>query len=423
MKKLFISLFFVLTFFCMSHASVTLTWQQVVDYAKENNPDIIRARLAVANAENAHKRAYSGFLPNVSLRGSMGQGERELESGNTRFTRDYTYGVYGSWELFSGFADYAAARAARRDLLAARAAYDRAISDVAYNVSAAFVNLVWAHENVALAGAILTRRRENYDMVNLKYHSGAVDLGSLKRVEADTELSVFELAKARRYVQTASAALFNAMGGHSPQIINTDVKLTVVDKLLQMPEFLSFVRDIPEYKISMYSLESAEFAFTRSRSSWYPRITATGDIRRFDQQWAPDRQAWNAALGISLPLFTGGARLFDTKTAKNNVQIASQNFQRTMYSLISKAVDFYNSVVDAYGNLIVREKYLAAASLQAEISAKKYINGLTSYQDWYSIENDYINSQRALLNARRDAILAKAQWDNFQGLGFSEPEN
>lgn len=42
-------------------------------------------------------------------------------------------------------------------------------------------------------------------------------------------------------------------------------------------------------------------------------------------------------------------------------------------------------------------------------------------QDWYSIENDYINAQKTFLDAKKEAVLEKALWRNFIGEGFTEP--
>ncbi|MBU0952356.1 MAG: hypothetical protein KKH91_06015 [Elusimicrobia bacterium] len=47
---------------------------------------------------------------------------------------------------------------------------------------------------------------------------------------------------------------------------------------------------------------------------------------------------------------------------------------------------------------------------------EKYMNGLSTYNEWYSIENDYINSERSVLNARMNEIIYDAAWKNILGI-------
>ncbi|MFH1666496.1 MAG: hypothetical protein ABIA17_02865 [Elusimicrobiota bacterium] len=44
------------------------------------------------------------------------------------------------------------------------------------------------------------------------------------------------------------------------------------------------------------------------------------------------------------------------------------------------------------------------------------MNGLSTYNEWYSIENDYINSERSVLNARMNEIIYDAAWKNILGI-------
>ncbi|MDR0485407.1 MAG: hypothetical protein LBH29_01620, partial [Elusimicrobiota bacterium] len=64
-----------------------------------------------------------------------------------------------------------------------------------------------------------------------------------------------------------------------------------------------------------------------------------------------------------------------------------------------------------------------ASQIQAEISERKYVNGLISYQDWYSIENDYINSQIQFLDAKRNSALEEVKWKKFKGDSFEGWDN
>ncbi|MDR2426530.1 MAG: TolC family protein [Endomicrobium sp.] len=415
MKKFFFTLFFA-AFTCSYSIAERIDWETITRQTNEKNPNIQMAKLRFENAKQAYIRALSGYMPGISFRGNASQSEND-----GIFSRNYSYGLNASLSIFSGFDTYNDVRQKSAELKAAQASYDRTVSDAAYESASQYVNLMWAYETVELSEKILERRAENKDMIKLKYDSGNVDLGSLKRVEADEELSAYDLRKAKRYIETVSAALLKAIGRKDDVLLETDEKLTLNERNLIVPEYNSLIVSIPEFLSAQYNIESCEAQSLRAKSAWWPTISLTGSFGRSGNKWSPDRNSWDSGLSISYPLFTGGTRIADVKIAENQLKIAKENLNSVNNSLKSAAMAYHNGLADAMENIVIREHYLSAAQQQAEISQRKYVNGLSTYQDWYSIENDYINSQKTLLDAKKTAALEKAKWHNFIGEGFVHP--
>ncbi|MCL1972582.1 MAG: TolC family protein [Endomicrobia bacterium] len=415
MKKFILASFFVTFAFSFIFAE-KINWDIIVKQTNDKNPSIQTAKLMLENAKYAYNRAFGGYMPNVSLRGDASQGE----NSNEKLYKSYSYGLNASLSIFSGFETYNDVRQRSAELKAAQASYDRAVSDAAYNVAAQYVNLMWAYETVALSKRILERRKENRDMIQLKYNSGNVDIGSLRRVEADVELSAFDLRSAQRYIQTASAALLQAIGRKDDAVLETDERLALNERELSIPDYNQLITTIPEFLSARYNLSGYEAQAAKTKSIWWPSVSLSGGLGRSGNEWAPDRNSWDAGLSLSYSLFTG-TKIIDTKVSANYLKIAEANLNSVSNTLKSSAISHFNSLSDAIEYIAAREYYLAASQLQAEISQRKYINGLSSYQDWYSIENDYITSQRAFLDSKRSAALEKARWYNFVGEGFMHP--
>jgi outer membrane protein TolC len=410
--KRFLCLFLALLFSSSLFAE-KINWQQISQQTLQNNPSIQTAKLKLDNAKQSYHRAIGGYLPDISLRGSASQGATE---GN--FARSYSYGLNASLSVFAGFETYNELRTRSAELKAAQADYDRTVSDAAYEAAAQYLNLMWAYETVELTKQIKDRRNENKDMIQLKYNSGNVDIGSLKRVEADVETVNYDLRKAQRSIETVSAALVKAIGKEDNAVLETQETLDIFDTDLSKPDFEDILNKIPEFLKASYTVESVQAQSAKTKSQWLPSINLSGSLSNSDNQWTPDKKGWDAGISISYPLFTGGKRYADTQIAINQLKIAQENLKGTRSLLRYQAVYYYNAFTDAYENIAVRKNYLEASKLQAEISQRKYVNGLTTYQDWYSIENDYINSQKVLLDAKKAAALEKAKWHNFTGEGF-----
>ena len=392
-----------------------IDWDAIVRQTTEKNPSIQTAKLRLENAKQSYNRALSGYMPNVSLRGGASQG-----ANDGSFSRSYSYGLNASLSIFSGFDTYNDVKQKSAELKSAQASYDRTVSDAAYDAAVQYVNLMWAYETVELSKQILERRTENRDMIKLKYNSGNVDVGSLRRVEADVELSAYDLRKAQRYLETASAALLQAVGRRDDAVLETDERLILNERTISKPDYNQLITAIPEFMFAQYNMDSYEAQAAKAKSVWWPSISLSGSLGRSGNEWAPDRDSWDAGISLSYPLFTG-TRMADTKIASNQLKIAEQNLNDVSNSLKSNAVTYYNNLADAVENISIREYYLTASQQQAEISQKKYVNGLSTYQDWYSIENDYISSQKTLLDSKKSAALEKARWYNFIGEGFVRP--
>ncbi|MDR1696562.1 MAG: TolC family protein [Endomicrobium sp.] len=412
-KTLFtLSLLFITSLACAEKIS----WDAVVRRTVDTNPLIQSAKLRLENAKQSYNRSLSGYMPIVSLRGNASQGSTDDD-----FARNYSYGLNASLSLFSGFNTYNDVKQRSAEVKTAQAAYDRIVSDAAYEAATQYINLMWAYETVELSEKILERRKENKDMINLKYNSGNVDAGSLRRVEADVELTSYDLRKAQRYIETASSALLKAIGRKDGgEILETDERLNLSEREVAKPYFADIISKTPEYLTAQYNIEISKAQSAKAKSAWYPDISLSGNLSRSGREWAPDIDGWDAGLSVSYPLFSGGTTIADTKIASNQLKISEENFKNQVNLLEASAVSYFNNLTDAVESISVREYYLSAARLQAEISARKYVNGLSTYQEWYLIENDYINAQKTFLDVKRSAALEKSRWRNFTGEGFAE---
>jgi len=95
-----------------------------------------------------------------------------------------TYNLSLSLDLFNGFSTVNNLRLQLLELQIVQENYKRTVVNIVSSLKESFINLYFVQENISLLEKIL-RRKQNYELVKLKYESGSEDLGSLLRVEAD----------------------------------------------------------------------------------------------------------------------------------------------------------------------------------------------------------------------------------------------
>ncbi|MDR2772076.1 MAG: TolC family protein [Elusimicrobiota bacterium] len=421
-KIIFVLIFTFL--FPLPIAAKKINWNFAAATTLENNSDIKSARIELENARFSYYSALGNFAPSINLNAGLSKSDNDMPQidGSRAFghnlSTNYSYGVSGNFSIFAGFSDYFQARLALFDLETAKAAYERTVSDIMYKAYSEYVNLMWAYERVDLVKKIRNKRIENRDMINLKYKSGNVDLGSLRRTEADMETANLDLRKALRNIETVSSALYAAMGVDGDEILETDEQIPATQTPPAKPDFSSLIKEIPEYKIADYSLKTAEAQNKNAKSSFLPNISISASLNQNNPDKPQSQDAvnsWSANLTASYPLFNGMQDLMFAKISANKYEAAKSKLKQTLLSLKAQSIGEYNAVLDAFETINLRVLYLQAAQLQSEISDRKYINGLSSYQDWYMIDNDYIGAQNNLLEAKRAAALQMARWLNFIG--------
>jgi outer membrane protein TolC len=432
MRKVFVAVLFLFAT-SLDVLAEKITAEMVELQTLENSPSIKEAKYDLYMAEQAFYSSLSSLLPSVSLFGN-------LATRNGGFSKtiygiavgklgdqSYNYGLNWQVPVISGFSDYNKLRSLSAKVKAAREAYKRAVSDAVVDAQNAYVILMHTYESINLFKKIKQRKIENVDLIKLRHHSGNADLGSLRRVEADVKVAEYELASAQRAIETASAALLVAIGRDDGlTILETDEKIgigtdidgdSVDDEIISRPDFDSIITKIPEFLAAKYTLASAKALSWSQKGQWLPSINLNGSIdrQRYDKTWNPENKSWSATLNLSYPLFTGGKRWFDMKSLSAQEKKAAEHFRNTQNILKAKAVQYYNDWVNRYEFLTVIKYSLQSCKLQTDIARRKYINGLVSYEDWYSIEESYTNAQKSVLSSRRNEVTSKIAWRKFLG--------
>ncbi|MDD5686899.1 MAG: TolC family protein [Elusimicrobia bacterium] len=414
MKKLFIILAFSFQILILSSNfshSQQLTWQDVLAEAKTKNPDLIKAEKGIKKARLSYYSSFTNFLPQLSASAGAGQSK----SSDNSESKNYSYGLSGRLSLFSGFSDISQSQSSNIGLKIAELEYKRALSDMVFSLKQSFVNLLLAQETVVLTEAILKRRSENYELVKFKYDAGIEDKGSLLRVDADKLQAEYELARAKRALGTASTQMVRDIGRDEFEVISVTGTFTVVVPK-EVPASNELLIETPDYLIAEYNVEKSRYDLKSTMSELYPDVSLSGNISQSGNKWAPENRNESVSLGLSYSFFPGGRNIYDVKIAKTNVMVVEQTLRFTRQQIMSRLESVWNDFIDTFENVKVSEKYLEASQEQSEIASTKYINGLVSYQDWYVVENDYINAQKSLLSVRKNAVLSEASWKNILGL-------
>lgn len=412
-------------------SGLSLSWQECLNMAKENNPELAAAQATLRAYEQQENAALSGFLPQISASlshnktnssfvGGGGSGGGGIPIGGATQTNEVTMAqVNGSWNLFSGFQDMGRYELAKANTQAQLALLQSTKARVSFDLKTAYQGLLYARSFSALTQEIVKRREENLRLVELRFESGLENRGSVLLSQANYEQARYDNIVAENAIRVASAQLARVLGIDESQNIEiTDsIPVKVQDPNLK-PDFKQAVLLNPEVVLAEAQEAVAQQSLKVSRSTFMPSLNLTGSAGRMRIANVPnDSNTWSIGLNLSFALFNGGQDYYGIKAASAQLSAASSALENTRRTTLAQIERAYATYIEAIAKLRVDKTFRDATAVRSEISKKRYNNGLITFDDWNIIEDDLIFRQKTYLQSVRDRVVAEATYEQSLGQG------
>jgi outer membrane protein len=397
--------------------ATTLTWTDSVRLATENNPDLQSAREQVLNSDAVHMGAYSALYPQISA--SYNEG-RSYASANLFAPHSYAT-AYGeqlslSQLVFDGFATKGNIDRAKAQLDLAFAQLDDEKASLSFNLKSSFAQLLYAQKLIKISGDIVDIRESAARLVRLLYQGGSEDKGDMELAEANLAQARYSLDQSLRTRDLSAIQLAVFIGKDLPAPVLAEGEL-MTDHLPVMPSFTKLARATPLYFERQAEVGASAAGLTVANSGWWPTISANADAFRSDDAYPLKNHGWAVGFTVSYPLFQGGATYFNVKAANASLRQSLDNLRSGTNDAALTLAQMFKGMVDAEDNVRIQELLLEATALRYKISSADYRNGLTTFEDFNLITNDFVSQKQDLLSAELNAVIAEAGWEEAKGVG------
>ncbi|MFH0827071.1 MAG: TolC family protein [Candidatus Omnitrophota bacterium] len=400
-------------------AEEVLTWENCLVEAKHNNPDLIFAVEGVKEKEAGKDITASAFFPQVSagIDASTSKTSTTSSSGATsRSTKDsYSYGASATQLIFDGLKTFHDTKAASEDIKAAQQNYRFASSEVRLNLRTAFVNLLKAQELVRVEEEIFKIRRDNLELITLRYQSGLEHRGALLTAEANMVQAYSGLSQAKRSVELSQWQLSKEMGRKEFKLMAVVGDFTVSDQAKEKADFEAMVKNHPSVLQAAARKNSAAFGLKGAYGNFSPKVTGQAAADKSSSHWSPENEGWNLGLSLDVPIFEGGlktAQLHQAKALYNQAMASERSVRDAVAVNLQKA---WTDLQDALEAVEVERQLLEAAGERSRIAEAQYSVGFISFDNWIIIQDDLVRAKRIYLDAQVVCLLAEASWIQAKG--------
>ncbi len=410
-----------------------ITLEEAIGLAQRNSPLAVQARGLDRNASAARRQAVGSYVPNVNLSAGSGRtqgttinnfnGQLTALSGNPW---SYNNGLLLNVELFDGGRRLSEIKRIRATADVADVSATAARFDASLQVKQQFYAALAARESEAAARAQLEQAEQQFRASIARVAAGVA-------TKSDSLRSAIQVGNARLAVLTADNDL-RVANASLTRVAGSVVTITAqpgdtLEASVSLPtenELALFASDGPAVRLAKSNLAVALAAKRSQRSSYLPTLTTSYNFT-FSQNSRgftggnlvlvggdnASRQTLN--FNIQYQLFNGFQR--EAQSVQADVALTNAEAQLRDEQLAAKQnlVSFVRSMQNAQARVDVQLAAIAAADEDLRVQQQRYALGVSTLLDLLTSQTQLNQARQALIQARLDSRLARAQLSSLVG--------
>ncbi|MDD4734902.1 MAG: TolC family protein [Kiritimatiellae bacterium] len=401
---------------------VELDLPRIIQFALDNNLDILYAREERRVADGLVTEATAGALPHFAVNGSYTRLDSMPEVRGDVDNYSAKLGVVQP--LYVGGRVSAARRIANEFNRSVSDGINRTEQDIIFTVQRVFYEVLLAREDLAVANDAAVLAQENLAEVKTKFEQGTARRFDLLRAEEQHSQSWADQLRASNAVALARTALFTLIR------ISPDSSIPLVGELSFTPGEVDEAQALetalecrPDLRQSASRLKMQEDAIVIAGAGMRPTLSARADAGYIN----PDRAAvaewsdcWSATVALEIPVFDGlDAR---GKVAQERARLEQYRYQdEALRDAIQK------EITQAVLNYRTAQQRVTAWQTSMAQSEESYRLVTVGYREGINPQIDVLSSQLSLTNTRRayyravyEHVMADLSLKKAEGLIYNE---
>ena len=407
--------------------ATSLTLAEAIRLAQQNSPATVQARGTIQTSSASVKQAYSAFLPsfNLSAGTSHQSGDRFDTQGNLvpfiGNPTSYSTGLNANLQLFDGGRRFFDVRKNKADVNAAEASEVTQMYQVGLQVKVQYYNILAARESQSAAQAQIDQATQELNASSLRLRAGAATTSDSLRSVIQLGNARLALLSAQNNLSLANATLTRLVA--SPRPVTATVSDTLDESVVipSLAELEPLVQKAPLVQQADAELKSAEAAARSTKTAFLPTVNM--NFSRGGSGLDPafgigdKRYAYNQSLNFSLsfPLFNNLNREMSAlraSVAEDNAEVTLRDARLQAHETL---VQTLGQMTTAREQVNIQTASVAAGLEDLRVQQKRYELGASTFLDVLTSQTQLDQARTALIRARFDYRVAKAQLEALIG--------
>jgi len=401
--------------------------QEAIDMASRNAPAAVQARGLNRNAAAARRQAVASYFPTINLSATSGNTQgTTINSFNGQLTalsgNPWSYGntLRMDLDLFDGGRRFSEARRIRATADVAEVAATTARFDATLQVKQQFYAALAARESAAAARAQLEQADQQLKASTARVAAGVATKSDSLRSAILLGNAQLAVLTAENDLRVANASLTRVSGSTTTITASAADTLDTPVALPSEVELTMLASDGPAIRLAQSNVAVAKAAKQSQRTSYLPTLGMSFQYA-FNQNSAgfagrnlllvgsehATRQTMN--FNINYPLFNGLLR--ESQSVQADVTLTNAEAQLRDVQLAAKQNLTTNlrSLQNAMARVQVQMAAIAAAEEDLRVQQQRYALGASTLLDLLTSQTTLNQARQALIQARLDSRIARAQ--------------
>jgi outer membrane protein len=400
---------------------------EAVSLAQVNSPLAVQARGQIQATQGQVRAAYAAFIPSVLLNASASRqgGDRFDPQGNlVPFTGNawqYGQGLSLNVNLFDGGSRIFNIHAYKAQVTAASANEVEQQYAIALAVKQQFFAVLAAREAESAAESQLAEANEQLKQSLAKIHAREATKSDSLRAVIQVGNAQLALLTARYDIDNASAALTRLVG--TPYNITASPVDTLGFSFAEVDSAAlhALAQSGPAVEQAQASDVAARASSKAARAPYLPTLSASwsmngnGSTNSF--ALAAGRYAYQNqfSIGLSYPLFNQFQREQSIVLSDVAARNAAATLRDTQLAAQQNFVQYLGALRTGQAQVEINQTSVAAADEDLRVQQQRYQFGASTLLDVLTSEAALISARAALIQARYNYRVAKAQLEALVG--------
>ena len=437
MKRLLSSTLFALLFLVTSTLSAqdvrTISLQEAIDIALENNYQLKQAENNLALSNENIKSEYADFAPSItsSLSGSRSTGQQFIadrlsEPGLNPFvdvtSQSFSGRLSANLTIFDGFNNINSLRASEQSKLSSEESLQRAREQVIFNAASRYLQVLLDGQLLEIAQENLENSQQQLEQVTAQVEVAADEL-SVTQQENSLKFSKLVLV---RQLQ------IDPLGNYEFVVPETQTEVREAENMnYSLSELIDqAILNRSDLKSEIADIRVLEYQLDIAKGSLYPSVSASASVssRYSDQYSLPGEgnvgfndqffdQQVNRSLGLSvnIPIFQNWNRMFNIQSSKIQLKNAELSFDNSKLQVIQEVTQAYNDYTSYIKQLQASEKSRRASERAFETQQERYNVGSSTLIELSQAQASYVEAQSNYTQAMYNLIFQEKLLDYYLG--------
>lgn len=409
-----------------------VTLAEAVELAQQNAPALVQARGALRSSAAQVRRNYATFLPAVNFTTSSGRSD-----GATYFQGElvplrgdpwsFSNGVSANLELFDGGQRFADLRVAKANVDAAEAGEVNSRFNTALQVQQQYYAVLAQREAENAARQQLEQAQAQLGAATARLAAGTATKSDSLRTAIQVGNAQLAVLQAQTAINNANASLTRLVGTTYP--VTAAATADEPDPAAQPLDSLTLARlagESPAVRQAEASLVAARAGVRSAKTAYLPSISMSYSYNA--NQSAPGFEAGNLWLltgqnpnskrlnfNVSYPLFNQLQRETSVVTAEVQERNAEASLRDARLAAQQSLAQAIGTLRLAQERIRIQQQSIAAGEEDLRVQTERYQLGAATLLDVLTSQTTLNQSRVALIQARFDARIARAQLEALVG--------